>query len=93
MSTFTPNPGDLCYITFKPRKVIRMTAFGGDEVEVIKDRSYSSVVFKMVAIDSTLAVLSRHAGGSIYGKTVSVRVDEVTFDPVSPDVLAALEAT
>jgi hypothetical protein len=93
MSTFIPNPGDLCYLTFRPRKVIRMMAFGGDEVETIRDRSYSGVIFKMDAIDSTLAVLSRHAGDSVHGGKVSVRVNEVTFDPVSPDVLAALGGT
>lgn len=91
MSKFIPNAGDLCYITFKPIVSHRITANGDDESTSFRDRSYGCVVFVVAAIDSILAVLHRHAGAAIYGKSVIVRVGDVTFDPVSPEVLKALE--
>ena len=91
MSQYTPSKGQCFYVRFNPRqKVVMGEMFGADKVITVQDQSYRDVIFRCVATDDTCVVCTRVYGSFSDGKPQLFARADVTFSPVGPDVMQAL---
>jgi len=91
MSHYTPTAGQCFYVKFNPReKVLHGDLGGADKVIKVQDGSYKDSIFRCIAHDNTHVVATRIYGGyTPKDKYLFVRED-VTFNPVGPEVMKAL---
>lgn len=91
MSQYTPQAGHLFYVKFNPRERILAGDFGAaDRVVKVNDGSYRDQIFRCMAHDETHVVAIREYGGFSNGSTYLFVREDVTFNPVGPDVVKAL---
>jgi hypothetical protein len=90
MSKFTPDPGTLFYAD-TTRESVRQVGSGDTAVAVKeRDRSYAEKVLRCVALDQ-MVVIAEVAWGQNNGNSRRMLLrSEYEFQPVGPDVAAAL---
>lgn len=91
MSQFTPSAGQCFYVKFNPReKVVYGDMGSGDKVIKVQDGSYKDNIFRCIAKDNTHVVATRIYGGYTPKDNYLFVREDVTFNPVGPEVMKAL---